>query len=51
MVLEEGTVREVNLPQIGVSLHYPSPNPRHWAAPQEPQAAHLIPITGAGAGR
>jgi hypothetical protein len=48
MLLENGTVREVSLPQIGVSLHYPL---SHQAAPQEPQAAQVIPVTAAGVGR
>jgi hypothetical protein len=51
MLLEDGTVREVNLPQIGVSLHYPASNPHHQAAPKEPQLAQIIPVAAAGAGR
>jgi|SRR5208282_2302017 len=51
MVLEGGTVRDVNLPQIGVSLHYPMHNPGHRAAPREPQFAQTIPVAKAGAGR
>jgi hypothetical protein len=51
MIVEEGTVREVNLPQIGVSLHYPTPNPGHRAAPQRQQVAQIIPVAMAGAGR
>jgi hypothetical protein len=35
MILEDGTVREVNLPQLGVNLHYRSPKSRHRSAPQE----------------
>ena len=51
IVMESGTVREVSLPQIGVSLHYPTHNPGHRAAPQEPQLAQIIPVAKAGAGR
>jgi hypothetical protein len=51
MVLEDGNVRELSLPQIGVSLHYPTPKPGHRAAPQEPQAAQIIPVGAVGAGR
>ena len=51
MIVEEGTVREVNLPTIGVSLHYPSPNPSHRTVPQKPQLAQIIPVAVAGAGR
>jgi hypothetical protein len=50
MVLENGAVNEVSLPQIGVSLRYPAPNRRH-RAPQEMRAALVIPIATAGAGR
>ena len=51
IVMESGAVREVNLPQIGVSLHYPTPNSGHRQAPQERQLAQIIPIGKAGAGR
>ena len=51
MVVEGGTVREVNLPMIGMRLHYPMPNAGHRAAPREPQLAQLIPVGMAGAGR
>jgi hypothetical protein len=51
MVLDGGTVREVSLPQIGVSLHYPTPNPRHQAAPQALQAAQITPVAAAGTAR
>ena len=51
IVMENGTVREVNLPQIGVSLHYPKHNPGHRAAPQEPQVAQIIPVAATGKGR
>jgi hypothetical protein len=48
IVMEDGTVREVNLPSIGVSLHYPTHN---QAAPQAWQAAQVIPVAVTGAGR
>ncbi len=51
IVMESGTVREVNLPTIGVSLDYPTHHPRHRAAPQEPPLAQVIPVAAAGAGR
>jgi hypothetical protein len=51
MVMESGTVREVNLPTIGVSLHYPMPNLGHRSAPREPQLAQITPVAKAGAGR
>jgi hypothetical protein len=49
MVLENGNVRKLSLPQIGVSLDYPASN--HRAAPREPQLAQIIPVATAGAGR
>jgi len=51
IVTESGTVRDVNLPTIGVNLHYPTANPGHRAAPREPQLAQVIPVAKAGAGR
>jgi hypothetical protein len=48
IVMEDGTVREVNLPTIGVSLHYPTHN---QAAPQAPVLAQIIPVAATGAGR
>ena len=51
MVLENGTVRKLNLPQIGVSFNYPAHNPGHRAAPKEPQLAQIIPVAAVGVGR
>lgn len=51
IVMEDGAVRKVNLPQIGVSLNYPSPNSRHRAAPEETEAALHIPVAARRAGR
>jgi hypothetical protein len=51
MVLDNGNVRRLSLPQIGIAFEYPAHNPRHWAAPQEPQAAQIIPVGVVGAGR
>ena len=51
IVMHDGTVREVNLPTIGVSLDYPTHNAGHRAAPQEPQLAKVIPVTATVAGR
>jgi len=51
IVMESGIVHEVNLPTIGVSLHYPMPNAGHRAAPREPQLAQVIPVATAGVGR
>ena len=51
IVTENGAVLEMNLPTIGVSLHYPAHNPRHRKGTQEPQLAQIIPVTTAAAGR
>jgi hypothetical protein len=51
IVMEGGTVREVNLPQIGVSLHYPAPNSGHRQAPKQPLISRTIPVSMTGVGR
>jgi hypothetical protein len=51
IVMEGGTVREMNLPQIGVSLHYLAPNSGHRQAPREPQISQTIPVSTTGVGR
>jgi hypothetical protein len=51
MVLENGKVRKLSLPQIGMTFEYPASNPRHRAAPREPQLAQVIPVANMGAGR
>jgi len=51
IVMESGTVRQVNLPTIGVSLHYPTHHPHHRAVPQEAQLAQTVALTMASAAR
>jgi hypothetical protein len=51
MVLEDGAVRELRLPDIGLTLAYPAHNPRHQAAPEVSQVAHSIPVVAASTGR
>ena len=51
MVMEGGAVRMLNLPSVGVSLHYLASNPGHHAAPKEPQLAVTIPVAAASMGR
>jgi hypothetical protein len=51
MVLHYGAVGELSLPEIGVSLHYPTPTLGHGATPQEPQVAQTIAVVSAGAAR
>jgi len=51
LVLEEGAVRELRLPGIGLTFAYPAHNPRNQAAPEVAQVAHTIPVAVAKAGR
>jgi hypothetical protein len=51
MVMEGGAVRMLNLPSVGVSLHYLATHPGHHAAPKEPQLAVAIPVAVASMGR
>ena len=51
MVVDNGTVRDVNLPQIGVNLHYPAHNAGHRAAPKQPEVAKIIQIVATGSGQ
>jgi len=39
------TVREIRLPDIGVTLHYAPQKPKHGTAAEEREVAQLIPIT------
>jgi hypothetical protein len=51
MVMEGGKIREVKLPQLGVTLEYfRAHNPGHRADSQSP-VAQIIPVTMMGAGR
>jgi len=51
MILQDGAVRELSLPQIGLTLFYPAHNPRHLMASNKPQIAQIIPVAATGAGR
>jgi hypothetical protein len=51
IVMQGGAVSQLNLPTVGVSLHYLTHNPGHRAAPREPQVAQAIAVGVAGAGR
>ncbi len=51
MIVENGNVRKLSLPQIGVTLDYPGHGAGRRAAPREPQLAQIIPVTTTGAGR
>ena len=49
MVVEAGIVRELSLPQIGVTLSFAAHKPAQRAAPQEKELAQIIPVTAVGA--
>ena len=51
MVLENGAVRELRLPDIGLTFVYPAHNPRHQVAPEVAQVTHTIPVVAASTGR
>jgi hypothetical protein len=51
LFMEDGTVRELRLPQIGVSIEYAEPNSRHRADKQEQLAARKTSVAATGAGR
>lgn len=44
-------VREMNLPDIGMTLYYAPHNPRHGSAAEERQVTRTIPLTWRGAGQ
>jgi hypothetical protein len=47
LTLEEGSVRALNLPEIGIVLQYTPHHPKHLTAPEERQLAQLVPVTAA----
>ena len=49
MVLVGGAVRELTLPQIGVTLSFSDHNLRQRRAPKETELAQMIPVTAVGA--
>ena len=51
IIVNDGVVRQVSLPQIGLSLQYPAPNSGHRAAPQGQIFAQITPVAVAGSGR
>ena len=51
IVVQGGMVREVRLPQVGVTLQYPVPKSGPLTTPQEPQLARIIPVAATRAGR
>ena len=47
LTVEEGTVRALNLPQIGMVLQYAPQHPKQLTAPEERQLAQMVPVTAA----
>jgi hypothetical protein len=48
LTVEQGTVRTLRLPEIGVVLQYAPQRPKHLTAPEERQLAQLVPVTAVG---
>jgi hypothetical protein len=51
IVIEDGAVRKVRLPQIGVTLDYPAPQSSHGETMQEPILTRNDAGAASGAGR
>ena len=47
LTVEEGTVRTLNLPEIGIVLQYAPRRPKQLTAPEERQLAQMVPVTAA----
>ena len=47
LTVEEGTVRTLNLPEIGIVLQYAPRHPKQLTAPEERQLAQMVPVTAA----
>jgi len=48
LTVEEGTVRTLNLPEIGIALQYAPKHSKQLTAPEERQLAQLVPVRAAG---
>jgi hypothetical protein len=48
LTVVRGTVRALNLPEIGMVLQYAPQHPKHLAAPQEREIAQTVPVATAG---
>ncbi len=47
LTVEQGTVRSLRLPELGIILQYAPQGPKHLTAPEERQLAQLVPVTAA----
>jgi hypothetical protein len=48
LTVEQGTVRSLNLPDLGIILQYAPQHPKHLTAPEERELAQLVPVATAG---
>jgi hypothetical protein len=48
LTVEEGTVRTLRLPELGIILQYAPQQPKHITAPEERQLAQLVPVAAGG---
>jgi hypothetical protein len=46
--VEQGTVRSLRLPDLGIILQYSPQQPKHRTAPQERETAQLVPVAAVG---
>jgi hypothetical protein len=48
LTVEQGTVRTLRLPEIGIVLQFAPHRPKHLTAPEERQLAQLVPVAAVG---
>jgi hypothetical protein len=48
LTVEQGTVRTLNIPDLGVIYQYAPQRPKHITAPEERQLAQLVPVAAVG---
>jgi hypothetical protein len=48
LTVEQGSVRSLRLPELGIVLQYTPQRPKHLTAPEERQLAHLVPVAPVG---
>jgi hypothetical protein len=47
LTVEQGTVRSLRIPELGIILQYAPQHPKQLTAPEERQLAQLVPVTAA----
>jgi hypothetical protein len=48
LTVEQGSVRSLNLPELGIVLQYTPQRAKHLTAPEERQLAQLVPVAPVG---